>query len=71
MKIITIKFRNDKTSRYDFIRFCEDNKISVYISWQSEDMLDNEICVDALVPKEAVSNVMSKYGNKIKSQEGL
>lgn len=71
MKIITIKFRNDKTSRYDFIRFCEDNKIAVYISWQSEDMLDNEICVDALVPIAAVGAVHAKYGSKVKSSEGL
>jgi len=71
MKIVTIKFRNDKTSRYEFIRFCEDNKIISYITWQSEDMLDNEICMDLLVPNEAMNAVRSKYDRKIKSIEGL
>lgn len=71
MKIITIKFRNDKTSRYEFIRFCEEFKCSTYITWQSEDMLDNEICVDLLVPKDSIRAVLDKYSTKIKSQETL
>ena len=71
MKIITLKLNNDKSTRYDLIRFCEEYKCSTYITWQTEDILDNQILVDLLVPKDVVSKVHDKYGSKIKSQETL
>lgn len=71
MNIYTIELRNEPGVRYDLIRFCEANKVSVFMSYQLEDVFTDKICCDLLVPTEANAKFKEKYSTKIKSMEAL
>lgn len=51
-KIYTIKMSNSERNRYALIRFCSENEISVFLTWMQEDILNNILFADLVVPDE-------------------
>lgn len=56
---------------FNFIKFCETNKISVYLSWQEEDMFDDILFIAVVAPIESQSILEGKYSNQIKAVSSI
>jgi len=67
--IYTIKITNEKTFRYELIRFCEKHGISVFITYQQEDVFTDTLFVDVLCPDEHKTRIESKYSKAIIKSE--
>lgn len=59
--IYTIKLTNEKSFRYELIRFCEKHNISTYITYQTEGVFTDELFVDVVVPDEYKDRFEAKY----------
>ena len=69
--LYTIKIQNAKGFRYELIRFCENYKISTYITYMQEDIFTDILFVDLLVPDSAIERFESKYKEAITHKEKL
>lgn len=59
--IYTIKLTNEKSFRYELIRFAETHNISTYITYQTEGVFTDELFVDVVVPDEHRVRFETKY----------
>lgn len=59
MTLYTVKINNNKTARATFVKFCVDNEVSTFLTWQEEDIFDGILFIEAGVP----DNVDLKFRN--------
>jgi hypothetical protein len=71
MIIYTIKIANEKSFRYELIRFCEKYKLSVYITFMQEDIFTDVLFCDIVIPIELKERFESKYKMAITHSENL
>jgi hypothetical protein len=67
--IYTIKLTNEKSFRYELIRFCETHNISTWLTWQEEDIFTGTLFVDVVVPAEHINRFEAKYAKAITKKE--
>ena len=71
IKIYTIKLANEKTVRYELIKFCELNKISVYITFMQEDIFTDVLFCDLVIPEAVEDRFKVKYSKAIIHTENV
>lgn len=69
--IFTIKFKNTETNRNNLIRFCVAYKVSVFLTWENEGVIDNYLFCSLLVPAEVHNKFSTLYKKLIISSEPL
>lgn len=71
MKLLTIKLNNKSSFRLEFIRFCLKNEISIWLTWQEEEIWDEVLFCEVAVPVEALDKIQAKYHKSIVATENL
>lgn len=71
MRLIKIKLISKTDIVFDFIRFAEKNKISIYISYETEDVFNNLLFLYIGVPENSLSAFNAKYYKLIIQNENL
>jgi len=71
MKLVTIKLNNKNTFRIEFIRFCMKNEISVWLTWQEEDLWEDILFCEVSVPEAAMDKLQAKYHKAIIATETI
>lgn len=69
--LYTVKVKNEKKVRYNLIRFCEANGISTYITYMQEDIFDDMLFLDLLVPDSAIVKFEAEYSQSVTHKEKL
>lgn len=72
MKFYIIRINLNPKEIFGFVRFCEKNKINIYMNWQEEDMFNDLMFIlIGTDNKEAQHSIENIFSKQIKQMEVL
>lgn len=65
MKLYKIKIASNIETMFDFVKYCQKNSISIYITWTEEDLFEDILFLIVSVSNENILTFENKFSMAI------